>query len=311
METPRGVPTLGALGALRDAIAATSVEAGAERAGDLRARLLAELEGHLIPRVAHPQAPVLVALTGPTGSGKSTLVNSLARKVVSPAGALRPTTRAPILAHRAEDTRWFPGDRRRVPAWNSVHAVVSAHLPAGVALLDTPDVESARSPQHGCTEQLLAVADVWLFVTTATRYADAVPWHAMASASGRQTDLAVVLDRVLPDAAVTISEDLLWMMSNYGLTDAVLLVVPETQQTGGRLPEPAVEPVRSWLQSLSSDGARRAEVLRRTLAGAVAALTDPVAELQRLVGGDARLGAAVAALGGPPETVRPAPMVRT
>lgn len=255
----------------------------------------------------------MVALTGPTGSGKSTLVNALARGIVSPAGALRPTTRAPILVHRAEDVRWFPGERRRVPAWNSVHTVVSGHLPPGVALLDTPDVESARSSQHGFTEQLLAVADVWLFVTTATRYADAIPWHAMASAGGRQTDLALVLDRVLPDTAVTISDDLHRMMVEHGLAETTLLVVPETQlPAGGRLPEPAVEPVRRWLQDLSADGSRRAEVLRRTLAGAVAGLADPVAELERWVGGDIRLRDAVAAVQGPPGAHRgAAPMVRT
>ncbi len=297
VEINRGGPSLGALGALRDALASAPVEMGGDHARELRARLLAELEGHLIPRVAHPHAPVVVALTGPTGSGKSTLINGLARGAVTPAGALRPTTRAPVLVHRAEDIRWFPGERRRVPAWGSVHGVVSPHLPPGVALLDTPDVESARTGVRGLTEQLLAAADMWLFVTTATRYADAIPWHALRSAGGREHDLAVVLDRIQPEAVPPVREDLERLLERHGLRGATLMVVPEMSLTAGRLPETVVAPVRQWLESLSAGGPRRAEVMRSTVAGAVAALADPVAELDRLAGGDPRLRKAVAAVG--------------
>ena len=103
MDGSGGGPSLDALTALREALAAVPVNGGGDRGGELRARLLAEIEGHLIPRVTHPQAPVVVALTGPTGSGKSTLVNTLARRVVTQAGLLRPSTRSPVLVHRPED----------------------------------------------------------------------------------------------------------------------------------------------------------------------------------------------------------------
>ena len=49
--------------------------------------------------------------------------------------------------------------------------------------------------------QLLAAADLWVFVTTAARYADAVPWDLLRTAQERGTALAVVLDRVPPEAA--------------------------------------------------------------------------------------------------------------
>lgn len=273
------------------------VDDNGDRARELRSRLLAELEGHLIPRVTHPQAPIVVAFTGPTGSGKSTLVNGLSGSVVTPAGALRPTTRTPVLVHRPEDTRWFPGERRRVPAWATVHTVSSAKLPPGVALLDTPDVGSAREAARGYTEQLLAAADVWLFVTTATRYADAVPWQTLQQAGGRRSDLAVVLDRVQPAAVNSLHTDLQQMLQRHGLVEASLLVVTESALTDAQLPVEAVAPVRLWLESLAAGGTRRAGVLQRTIAGAVAAMAEPIAELARLAGGDPRLREAAQAVG--------------
>lgn len=297
VTAPGEAPSIDDLSALREALTAVPVDDSSDRARELRSRLLAELEGHLIPRVAHPQAPIVVALTGPTGSGKSTLVNGLAGSVVSPAGALRPTTRTPVLVHRPEDARWFPGERRRVPAWATVHTVTSAKMPPGVALLDTPDVDSARDGTPGYTEHLLAGADVWLVVTTATRYADAVPWQTLRAAGGRRADLAVVLDRVQPEAAESLHEALQQLLQQHGLIEASLLVVAETALTDGQLPVPSVAPVRTWLESLAAGGTRRAGVLQRTIAGAMAALGQPVIELAQLTGGDTRLRQAAQAVG--------------
>lgn len=290
-------PSIDELSALREALAAVPVDDTGDRARELRSGLLAELEGHLIPRLAHPQAPIVVALTGPTGSGKSTLVNGLAGRAVTPAGALRPTTRTPVLVHRPEDARWFPGERRSVPAWTTVHPVSSPRLPPGVALLDTPDIDTARDGARGQSEHLLAAADVWLFVTTATRYADALPWQTLRLAGGRRADLAVVLDRVQSDAVDSLRQDLQELLSQNGLVDASLLVVTETALTDGQLPAASVAPVRAWLEGLAAGGARRADVLQRTIAGAVAALAEPVAELDRLAGGAPRLVEAAQAIG--------------
>lgn len=268
-----------ALGALRDAVASLPTEGASERARDLRIGLLAELQGHIIPRLAHPDSPVIVALCGPTGAGKSTLINSLARGVVSPAGPLRPTTRTPVLVHRPEEGRWFPGDRRRMPSWDAVHPVVSPHLPPGVALLDTPDADSARSGQQGDTRQLIAAAEVWLVLTTAARYADALTWQTLRSAGGRQTDLAVLLDRVPAGSRETVEGDLRQLLDGNGLAGAPLLVVLEASVTDGRIPEPAFAPVRSWLETLATGQANREEVVQRSLAGALEALDEPLREL--------------------------------
>src|SRR5680860_1784459 len=57
----------------------------------------AQIADYLLPRLERLDAPLLVVVGGSTGAGKSTLVNSLVGAEVSPAGVLRPTTRAPVL----------------------------------------------------------------------------------------------------------------------------------------------------------------------------------------------------------------------
>jgi len=289
VTTPGGPPVLSLLADVRESLAALPAEALAEPSS---AVLLAELTGHLIHRLSHPDAPALVAVTGPTGAGKSTLVNALAGADLSPTGPLRPTTRTPVLLHRAEDARWFPGDRRFVPEWQAVTAVPCAGLPAGVALLDTP---AAAGP-------LLFVADVWVFATTATRYADAAGWATLRSAGGRSGDLAVVLDRVPPDVLPTVRPELTRLLESAGLAQTDVLVVAEAALTGppgeARLPDNAVLGVRAWLERLGTGRGTREAILHRSVAGSVAALAEPLAALDARVG-DPRLHRAIRALGAP------------
>ena len=73
-------------------------------------------------------------------------------------------------------------------------------LPPGLALLDSPDIDSVVEANRALSRQLLAAADAWLFVTTAARYADAVPWELLQAARDRGTALSLVLDRVPPEA---------------------------------------------------------------------------------------------------------------
>ena len=62
-------------------------------------------------------------------------------------------------------------------------------------MLDAPDVDSIDQSNRDLAAQLLAAADLWLFVTSAARYADQVPWDYLRRASERATSVAVVLDR--------------------------------------------------------------------------------------------------------------------
>jgi pantothenate kinase-related protein Tda10 len=95
---------------LRDDLRAVRLELdvpGADEARRVRDDLIAEVDDYVLPRVRQIDAPALIVVGGSTGSGKSTLVNSLVGTVVSPAGVLRPTTRAPVLACNPGDVPAF------------------------------------------------------------------------------------------------------------------------------------------------------------------------------------------------------------
>ena len=265
--------------------------AGAEHARVARGDMLAQLDDYVIPRLADIEAPMLAVVGGSTGAGKSTLVNSLARQVVSLAGVLRPTTRASVLVHHPSDRHWFEGTRilpglARVsgPATSgdpgAVRLAPAEGLPAGIALLDAPDIDSVVESNRDLARQLLGAADLWLFVTTAARYADAFPWTFLRQASERGTSVAIVLDRVPPEAVVAIGDHLAGMLAKEGLTSAPVFTLTEARLDGqGLLPEMEVAPLREWLTRLGDDARARGILVRRTLSGALDSIDARVAEL--------------------------------
>jgi hypothetical protein len=272
---------IAALASLRDEL--RSVELGlalpsAERAARVRDELTAQVDDYLLPRLRQMDAPLLMVVGGSTGAGKSTLVNSLVGAELSPAGVLRPTTRGPVLACNPDDVRWFV-DERVLPALarttggkespNELRIAPTPQLPPGLALLDAPDIDSVVAENRALGAQLLAAADAWLFVTTAARYADAVPWELLGGARDRGTALALVLNRVPPDALAEVSSHLRDMLRQRGLDDAELLVVREAALDDGLIPPAEFAPVRGWLDVLTADAGRRHALVRRTLTGAL------------------------------------------
>jgi hypothetical protein len=274
-----------ALSAVRAAVAQTSYplplpSAQAARAG--AAALLRRLDDLVLPRLARLDAPLLVVVGGSTGAGKSTLVNSLVRAPVSPAGVVRPTTRAPVLVCHPADLPWFRGGRQLAGhASGTQPQMISAPaLSPGLAYLDTPDLDSVVERHRVLADQLAAVADLWLFVTTAARYADAVPWRLLHQARERGTAVALVLDRVPPAAAAEVTGDVAGMLSARGPAGVPLFVLPETRVDGqGLLPERVTTPLRTWLGDLVADEQARAGVVGGTLRGALDALPAAVEEL--------------------------------
>ncbi|MEK8225140.1 hypothetical protein NKG05_01900 [Oerskovia sp. M15] len=117
----------------------------------------------------------------------------------------------------------------------SVRLVASEVLPPGLALLDAPDIDSVVVENRELAAQLLGAADLWLFVTTAARYADAVPWDLLHDAARRRAQVALVLDRV--DAgAEAVGADLHRLAAENGLGHAPIFLVPEVPLVDGMLP---------------------------------------------------------------------------
>jgi hypothetical protein len=245
--------------------------------------MVAQLEDYVIPRVTTLEAPLLAVVGGSTGAGKSTLVNSLVGAKVTLPGVLRPTTRSPVLVHHPDDAAWFGQDRllpdlERVSfATNDPDAlqlVPSEAVPQGMAILDAPDVDSVEERNRVLAAQLLAAADLWIFVTSAARYADQVPWDFLRQAAERSTAVAIVLDRTPEEAVQTVSTHLARMLASRGLKDSPLFIVLEGPvDDNGLLPADLVAEVRGWLDSLAEDSTARGAVVLQTLDGAVRTLT--------------------------------------
>ena len=288
---------LDAVTALRAEVAASSLPLRlpqTQTASAHREALLNQLDDYVIPRLSSLDAPLLAVIGGSTGAGKSTLVNSLVDADVSRSGILRPTTTSPVLVHHPDESAFFVGDRilpglNRVTGAGSadgndgpstVRLVASRSLPPGMALLDAPDIDSVVSANRALATQLLSAADLWLFVTTAARYADAVPWELLRQASDRGTAVAIVLDRVPPEAMTEIRSHLASMLREQGLSTAPIFAIPETRLTpAGRLPEENTVRLKSWLTALASDSRARASVVRQTLTGALDSLDGRTREL--------------------------------
>ena len=251
---------------------------GAEEARQTRDELIGQIDDYVLPRLEAAAAPLVVVIGGSTGAGKSTLLNSLIGREVSPSGVLRPTTTTPVLVCNPADGSWFGDDRilGGLPRLtgsvkqgaHGLFLLADDDIPEGLALLDAPDIDSVVERNRELASQLLSAGDLWLFVTTAARYGDAVPWDYLRKARERSTALALVLNRVPPEAAVEVPRHLRELLDSNGL-EARVLVVPETELEASRIPEEALAPVRAWLRDLA-DRTERAAVVRQTLQGAVA-----------------------------------------
>lgn len=277
-----------------------------------------QLDDYVLPRLGALDAPVLVVVGGSTGAGKSTLVNSLIGEVVSPSGVLRPTTRTPVLVHHPDDTAWFeqasmlPDVPRADTSGTELHAirhVASDRVGPGLAILDAPDFDSIDERNRELADQLLAAADLWLFVTSAARYADQVPWDRLRHAADRNASVAVVLDRTDRERLPVVRKDLARLMTMNGLSDSPLFTIVESDLHGGEpdglggdrhglLPPGSVDDIAEWLDDLAADAVARRIVIGSTLDGAIRHLTTRTramisfvteqADAARELGGDAK-----------------------
>jgi hypothetical protein len=297
---------LDALSALRDRVAAARFPlplAGAPRARANRDELLAQLDDYLVPRLRQPEAPLLAVIGGSTGAGKSTLVNSLVGRRVSEAGVLRPTTRTPVLVCHPEDHHWFsgmrvlpdltrvwvpqpePGDELLLPGENPARVLrieTADTVPPGLALLDAPDVDSLIADNRILAAELICAADIWVMVTTAARYADAVPWHLLRTAKEYDVTLVTVLDRVPHQVVAEVSRQYGALLTKAGLGDVPRFTVPELPESawgGGLLPATAVASLRTWLVHQTQDPAARQHALARTAYGVLESLKSRMPEL--------------------------------
>ena len=289
-----------------------TAEHGTATARTLLAAMARQLDDYILPRSASVDNPLTIVVGGSTGAGKSTLVNTLLGEPLTQSGAIRPTTRHPVLLHRAEDEaalspeRFLPTlPRTRTSGMNAgsqalpgldptiaraLIPITTSALPQGIALIDAPDIDSVSEENRTLAKELLSAADLWLFVTTANRYADAVPWELLHEAAARSIAIAVVLNRVPEGDEEAIENDLRRMLDEAGI-HAVLIhtVTEQPRDESGMLALVSLAPLTLWIRELGADAPARAAIARQTLAGAVETLAG---NLQVLAAEQARQQAA-------------------
>jgi energy-coupling factor transporter ATP-binding protein EcfA2 len=268
---------------LRDAVTRTQLLLdfpGIEAARAEREQVISQVEDYLLPRLRQSGAPVLISMVGSTGAGKSTLLNSIAGRQVSATGIRRPTTNSPVLACHPDEVGWFaenvflptlPRVRQQglaMPGRDGLLVLAtSPGMPRGIAFLDTPDIDSVVAAHRQFARQFLDASDLWLFVTTARRYADAVVWDLLKDARDRGASLGIVLSRVPPASVQQLTGHFGAMLDANGLTDVPRFVVPETTVNDSQLPSEVSAPVRSWLEETSKRDDRRIAILTQTMSG--------------------------------------------
>ncbi|MDK7227860.1 dynamin family protein [Winkia sp. UMB1185] len=287
---------------LRDALSALRFEMDlATQWRPARDGLVHRLDDHIIPRTRNLDAPLLGVIGGSTGAGKSTIINALVGREVSASSVIRPTTRRPLLLHAKTDGRWF-ADQRILPslarvrveadaaptpaevkeAWTSIEIRECDSLQEGLALLDAPDIDSVVDDNRRLANQLLSAADLWVFVTTAARYADAKAWEVLDEAARRDIAVAVVLNRLPAAQGAQIEADLRSHLAESSLGEAPVFQIPELALEQGKLPAQYVAELKTWLNTLTSDAASRSAIAKRTLKGAIGELLE---RTQMVIGG--------------------------
>lgn len=284
------ITTLDAVTNLRDVVAGAEFRTDPEAHSKARA-VVDQLDDYVLPRLANIDAPLLAVVGGSTGSGKSTLVNAIVGEKVTQSGVIRPTTRQPVLVTNPKDEAWFNsthvlpglarerGDATANPQATSLRIVPSNAVSQGMALLDAPDFDSIDDVNRQLAGQLLAAADLWVFVTTPARYADQLVWNFLHDAASRNIEVIVILNRVDEDSAATVPDDLRRMMTEAGLGDSTLFTVPLAKDFGTFLPDELVAPIRVHLQKLADDSAARRIMAGKTVMGAMGKLNSRVYEL--------------------------------
>ncbi|MEW1955150.1 GTPase [Terrabacter sp. NPDC080008] len=237
----------------------------------------------------------IVALAGATGSGKSSLFNTLVGADVATIGARRPTTSRPTAAV------WGDGDASQLLDWLGVSArhIVEA-CPGGepdakarrgrdvqlgsldgLVLLDLPDFDSRVVDHRREAERVLELVDVFVWVTDPQKYADARLHDEFVRLLSQHDAVTLAVlnqaDRLTPDGVRTIAEDLGALLVADGVRGAKVLATSTV--TGQGIPA-----LRQRIANSVAGHAASRQRLKADVVGAALRLRPGVADTEPDVG---------------------------
>ena len=166
----------------------------------------------LLPQLGSPEF-LVVAVTGGTNTGKSSVFNQLAGTRASSASPLAAGTRHPVclvpseFSEQARLQQIFP--EQRLQHWQNADDALRtdeqnllfwrecAELPGHLLLLDTPDIDSDARVNWKRTDSIRRAADVIIAVLTQQKYNDAVVREFFRRAAAEGRTIIPVFNQVL------------------------------------------------------------------------------------------------------------------
>lgn len=202
--------------------------------------------------------PLVVALFGGTGVGKSSLLNRLAGEELARTGVERPTSReVTIYLHESIELAALP------PEMPVEHVRVKRHRDDSrrdVLWIDAPDIDSALQTNREYALAWLPHVDLVLYVVSPERYRDDVGWQVLRQ-RGNRHGWIFVLNR-WDEGDATQKRDFAGMLHNAGF-GAPLLLCTCCAPHAARLPTPdQFNEIEAAIQALLAEhGVRELERL--------------------------------------------------
>lgn len=184
-------------------------------------------------RLGHGVDQTVVALAGATGSGKSSLFNSIAGDDLSTVGVRRPTTSVTSACVWGEGADglldWLEIPRR--------HQLTDGDAALdGLVLLDLPDHDSVQAAHRREVDRVVAVADAVVWVLDPQKYADrAIHEDYLRPLAGHAGILVIDLhqaDRLTPAALEQCLTDLRRLLTADGLQDVQVVATSVRDRPG-------------------------------------------------------------------------------
>ena len=147
--------------------------------------------------------PLIVCLVGGTGTGKSTVFNSLAGRQISEVGVRRPcTNKAILLVHVDIVPQLDDLTGREQHGWDEIS--IFPHNLAELKhliLVDTPDFDSVDQANRLIADSFFVISDILIVITSQEKYGDLLSRDLTRRAAAWGKDVIFLMNKVVSNEA--------------------------------------------------------------------------------------------------------------